>query len=344
MVQRFGLSFLSFAIVLSLGLSARADQFVVTDVSYTHSKDTTEDSHYRLKPLTGTPTDWTKPVDYSKGTVHLIVDVKTKPAGDTPTKFQICFEGTPAYACTDQSPTYTKTGRVEWNAKFADFWYGGEVDWSKGTKQVALILKDTNNNKPQGDPKYVPTELHVQVTLVSPGASFVPPPAAGSGGSSGTGGSGGSVAAGSGGSGGSSGQAGMGGRGGRGGRGGAGLGGAGAGGAAGEGGAGAAAVSGSGGASGAGGVGRPAGAGRGGAGMLAAGTTASAAGATPSGGAGMVAGAGTAGGIGSMSDAQTADDAAEDSGCRAAGTGATPVWMWILGAVWLWSRRRCQQR
>jgi hypothetical protein len=38
-----------------------------------------------------------------------------------------------------------------------------------------LILKDTNNNKPQGDPKYVPTDLHVEVTAVREGATYQPP-------------------------------------------------------------------------------------------------------------------------------------------------------------------------
>jgi MYXO-CTERM domain-containing protein len=104
----------------------------------------------------------------------VLLEVKTKP-GATPTKFQICFEGTPSYACTDQSPTYTAPGTYQWTTPFSNFYFGGDVDWSKGINKVALILKDTNNNKPQGDPKYVPTDLHVEVAIVSPGASYVPP-------------------------------------------------------------------------------------------------------------------------------------------------------------------------
>jgi hypothetical protein len=122
--------------ILGLCSVARAEQFVLVDVSYTHSADTTKDSHFYVKPPANAPTDWTKPIDYSMGSVHIIVDVKTKPAGDTPTKFQICFEGTPSYACTLQSPTYTTTGRVEWDSPFKDFWYESTVDWSQGTKQI----------------------------------------------------------------------------------------------------------------------------------------------------------------------------------------------------------------
>jgi hypothetical protein len=151
---------------------ARAEQFIVTEVSYTHSKDTTTDSHYRVAPLSGTPTNWKSPVDYTAGSVHVRLEVKTKPT-DTPTKFQICFEGTPGYGCT----TYTKTGSYEWTTKFSAFYLGdGGPDWSKGVSKVALILKDTENNKPQGDPNYVPTDLRVQVAVVSGGATFVPPP------------------------------------------------------------------------------------------------------------------------------------------------------------------------
>lgn len=156
--------------------SARAEQFIVTDVSYTHSKDTTSDSHYRVAPQSGSPTNWKSPVDYASGSVHVLLEVKTKPAGDTPTKFQICFEGSPGYGCTDQSPTYTKTGTYEWTTKFSAFYLGnGGPDWGKGVSKVALILKDTANNKPQGDPKYVPTDLRVQVAVISAGASFAPP-------------------------------------------------------------------------------------------------------------------------------------------------------------------------
>lgn len=178
----------------------RAEQFVLADVSYTHSAETTQDSHYYPELPADTPRDWTKPVDYAHGSVHVVLDVKTKPAGDAPTKFQLCFEGTPSYGCTAQSPTYTKIGRVEWDSPFSGFWYESTVDWAQGVKRMPLILKDDMNNKPAGDPKYMPTELHVQVTLVSAGAKFVapPPPAAGSGG--GGAGAGGMLAGGTGGS------------------------------------------------------------------------------------------------------------------------------------------------
>lgn len=162
------------ACVLAFSGNARAEQFVVTDVTYTHSAATTEDSHYRVNPAAGTPSNWQSPINYGTGSAHVRLEVKTKP-GATPTKFQICFEANPSYACTNQSPTYTTTGTYEWTTDFEDFYYGGTVNWSQGVNKVALILKDTMNNKPQGDPSYVPTDLRVVVTIISPGASFVPP-------------------------------------------------------------------------------------------------------------------------------------------------------------------------
>jgi hypothetical protein len=168
--------------------AAHAEQFVLTDVSYTHSTATTTDSHYRVAPLPGTPSNWVSPIDYTKGSAFVRVEVKTKPSGNAPTRFQICFEGTPSYACTNQSMTYTGVGPQEWVTPFSDFYIGNGVklDWSKGVGKVALILKDDKNGKPAPEnvdagivKLYMPTDLHVVVGIVSEGATFKLPPDAG---------------------------------------------------------------------------------------------------------------------------------------------------------------------
>jgi hypothetical protein len=182
------------AVVASMWCSpVYAEQFVLADIEYTHSTTTTSDSHYYPDLPANTPKNWKTPVDYAGGFVHIELDVKTKPAGGAPTKFQICFEGTPSYACTTQSDTYTTTGHLEWDTPISEFWYESTVDWAQGTKEMPMILKDDANNKPHGDPEYMPTVLKVQVTLVSKGSTFVPPPppTAGSGGSGGAGAGGG---------------------------------------------------------------------------------------------------------------------------------------------------------
>lgn len=181
------IALLAFGSLLSAS-AARAEQFVLTDVSYTHSTDTTKDSHYHVVPLPGTPKSWASPVDYSKGSAYVRVEIKTKPPGGAPTRFQICFEGTPAYACTAQSKTYMTTGVQEWTTPFSEFYQGNGVgvDWSKGVAKVALILKDDKNGKPAPEnvdaavvAQYMPTDLHVVVGIVSAGATFKLPPDAG---------------------------------------------------------------------------------------------------------------------------------------------------------------------
>ena len=171
------------AVLLIAALPALATQVVVTEVTYTHSGTTTTDSHLRVDPLPGTPSNWVSPVDYSHGSAVVRLEVFTKPTA-TATRFQVCFEATPSYACTDQAPAYTTTGVYTWTTSFPNFYQYSLVDWSLGTQRVALILKDTSNGKPSPEnvgatesAKYMPTDLRVTVTLVSPGGSYEPPDA-----------------------------------------------------------------------------------------------------------------------------------------------------------------------
>lgn len=170
------------ALCLSLiATSAFASQVVVTDVTYTHSAQTTSDSHYMVLPRTGTPTNWVSPIDYSHGTAVVRLEVFTKPTSIA-TRFQICFEGSPSYACTNQAPAYTTTGVYTWTTPFPNFYQYSSVNWAQGVRDIALILKDTNNGKPAPEnvgatesAKYMPTNLRVTVTLVSPGSTYVDP-------------------------------------------------------------------------------------------------------------------------------------------------------------------------
>jgi hypothetical protein len=82
--------FLAFAFLASV---AHAEQFVLFDVTFTFTQEEAlnskpSQSHYylkddRLNPQR--PKDWTSPVDYRNGTVHLRLEVLEKPAGDQPT-------------------------------------------------------------------------------------------------------------------------------------------------------------------------------------------------------------------------------------------------------------------
>ncbi len=199
--RTLGRSLFTAALTLAtVGLCAQrayAEQVVVADVAYTHSAQTTKDSHYRVKPTPETPANWQSPVNYAQGSVHVRLQVKTKPSA-TPTRYQICFEMKQNYCCTDQAPPYTTTGVYEWDTDVEKLWRPGPVDFTKGIVDSALILKDTNNVKPAPEnvgeatsALYMPSDVAVTVTLVSSGAVFQPPqdpeiPSGGGGGAGGT--------------------------------------------------------------------------------------------------------------------------------------------------------------
>ena len=166
--------------------AASAEQVVVLDQTWVHAPDI-PDSHFTVAPMAGTPTNWVSPVDYSQGSAWVYLEVHSKPTAQE-TKFQVCFGATPTYACTEQSPTYTSVGTVEWESPFQSFYQGDMVDWSQGIKDLSCILKDTMNNKPSADnvgdevaALYMPTEVRMVVTLVAPGSVYEPPTPTGEG-------------------------------------------------------------------------------------------------------------------------------------------------------------------
>lgn len=78
---------------------ARADQFVLFDVTFTFTQEDAlnskpSQSHYYVKSdrlNAERPKDWTTPVDYRNGTVHLRLEVLEKPVGDQPTSWSVCY-------------------------------------------------------------------------------------------------------------------------------------------------------------------------------------------------------------------------------------------------------------
>src|SRR5687767_1633584 len=93
-----------FALLAGVASQARAqDQVEFLDVTYTATAANTENSHYYVD-LSAGPADWREPVDYASGRVHARLEVLSKPS-DEPTLYNICFEGTPSYACMPYSPT-----------------------------------------------------------------------------------------------------------------------------------------------------------------------------------------------------------------------------------------------
>jgi hypothetical protein len=168
---------LALAFVLAGALPVRAEQVLVIDKTYTATADNTMDSHFRIDPGDGAPdapANWSAPVNYAGGSVHVRFEVVTKPSAAV-TLLNVCFEGTPNYACMPYSDPYTTTGEYDFEYTFASFYQHDMVNWSMGVKKIPFILKRENQEKPQGDPDFYPTKMHVRLWLITQGAAFVPP-------------------------------------------------------------------------------------------------------------------------------------------------------------------------
>jgi hypothetical protein len=160
----------------SLGLWAlpvHAQQLLLVDATYTATAQNTSSSHYRLTPLAGTPTNWRAPVDYAAGTMFARIEVIEKPS-DSKTLVTICFEGN-VKTCMPYPPAYTAPGVYDVSWRIDSFWQYAMVDWTKGVQQVAVVLKTETEVEAQGDPLFYPAKMHVTVSLVPPGQTFVPP-------------------------------------------------------------------------------------------------------------------------------------------------------------------------
>ena len=95
-VDRSAFALAGLALLLSSPVSY-AQQFVLFDATFTYTKEDADNSmpsksHYyvRDKKLNADrPKDWTTPVDYRNGTVHIRIDVIEKPEGGAPTTWTL---------------------------------------------------------------------------------------------------------------------------------------------------------------------------------------------------------------------------------------------------------------
>jgi hypothetical protein len=176
------------ACVASLVTEARADQFVLFDVTFTYTKDDADhakpnQSHYyvrgdSLNPRR--PKDWTAPVDYRNGAVHLRLEVLEKPAGDQPTTWSVCYIPNKGqnhgYGCIGTG-VYTTTGVVEKDIAMTSFWQNDDIVWSEGIKEMHLVIKDDHNlhahKRPEAE-KFFPTKVRMTLIQVSKGAAYDP--------------------------------------------------------------------------------------------------------------------------------------------------------------------------
>ena len=176
------------ACLLPLTLFAQTKQFVLFDQEFVYTKQdadnsTPSKSHYYVtgeKINPDRPKNWTTPVDYRNGTVHIRIEVKEKPAGNAPTTWTLCYipnkgKGN-GYGCTG-TDVYTSTGVYERDVPMTSFWENESIIWEEGIKQMDLVIKDDSGgqghaHKRADFEKFFPTKVRITMVQVGRGEQY----------------------------------------------------------------------------------------------------------------------------------------------------------------------------
>ena len=168
-------------------LGASADQIVLFDKTFTCTAEEAVPTKSHLfvnaeELSQKTPGDWTAPVDYRNGTVHVRIEVLEKPAGDEPTNWSLCYIANrgldQSYGCTN-TPIYTTEGVYEKSVKMTEFWHNESVVWEEGIKHISLVIKGEGGGKGHAHLKpdlslFFPTKVRISMVQVSAGATYDP--------------------------------------------------------------------------------------------------------------------------------------------------------------------------
>lgn len=185
------LSMLFFLFPLILSAQSEAErQFVLFDVEFTYTKEDADNSkpsksHFYVTGdylNSNIPRDWTSPVDYRNGTVHIRMEVLEKPPGKAPTTWSLCYipnkgQGN-GYGCTN-SPVYFEEGIYEKDVPMTSFWENESIIWSEGIKQMDLVIKDNSGgqghaHKREDHENYFPTKVRITMVQVAAGSTYDP--------------------------------------------------------------------------------------------------------------------------------------------------------------------------
>ena len=166
------------------------NQFLLFDVEFTYTKANADSStpskshfyikHNMLNPLT--PDDWTSPVDYRNGTVHIRLEVLEKPAGGAPTTWTLCYIPNKGqkngYGCTSTG-LYTEKGVYEQDVPMTSWWENESIIWTEGIKQMDLVIKDDSGgqghaHKRADFEKFFPTKVRITMIQVAAGSLYNP--------------------------------------------------------------------------------------------------------------------------------------------------------------------------
>jgi hypothetical protein len=178
------------SVLLTVPSIAHAEQFVLFDVAITYTKADADNSkpsksHYyvRGKDLNpDRPRNWTAPVDYRNGTVHIRAEIIEKPAGGEPTTWTICYIPNRGqkngYGCTGTG-IFREIGVYEQDVSMKSFWENDSIIWSEGIKQMDLVIKDNSGgrghaHKRKDHEKFFPTKVRITLVQVSAGSTYDP--------------------------------------------------------------------------------------------------------------------------------------------------------------------------
>jgi len=184
------IAILFFLLLPKLLLAQQPKQFVLFDTEFTFTKENADNSkpsksHYYVTGNmlnTQRPTDWTTPVDYRNGTVHIRLEVLEKPAGNLPTTWTLCYipnEGQGnGYGCTNTG-LYTKEGIYQSDVSMTAFWENESIIWTKGIKQMDLVIKDDSGgqghaHKRADHENFFPTKVRITMVQVAAGEIYDP--------------------------------------------------------------------------------------------------------------------------------------------------------------------------
>jgi len=169
--------------------TSHAEQFVLFDATFRYTWDdamnsSPSKSHYYVTESNwlnkARPTNWTSPVNYRDGTVHIHVEVLEKPAGTQQVGWGLCYiANSGGYGCP-YTPYYTQTGVYERDVGMRDFWNNNTINWGQGIKQVDLVytINDSGSghitNYPNLKDLTTPTRVRIALVQVSSGAKYDP--------------------------------------------------------------------------------------------------------------------------------------------------------------------------
>ena len=166
----------------------RINQFVLFDEEFTFTKEAADTSypsksHYYItgeKLNSNIPKDWTSPIDYRNGSVHIKIEVIEKPKGNIPTKWSLCYipnkkQGN-GYGCT-ATDIYLEEGVYEKDILMNEFWENQSIIWSEGIKQMDLVIKDDSGGQGHAHKRadfehFFPTKVRIIMTQVAKGSDY----------------------------------------------------------------------------------------------------------------------------------------------------------------------------